>query len=176
MARKLHIGGEVRAPGWEVLNVLPGPHVDHLGNANTLKQFADGTFGEIYASHVLEHLDYRGEIESTLREWHRVLAPGGRLRVSVPDMDRLAEMFLAKDQLGMRERFLVMTLIFGGHADAYDHHQVGLNEEFLAEYLRGSGFVNARRVEDFGLFEDTSRMVVAGVPISLNMVADKPPA
>ena len=55
--RRLHIGGKVKADGWEVLNVRPGPDVDHVGNANNLSQFADRTFIEIYASHVVEHFD-----------------------------------------------------------------------------------------------------------------------
>ena len=27
--RRLHVGGKVRKEGWEVLNALPGPSVDH---------------------------------------------------------------------------------------------------------------------------------------------------
>ncbi|MCX7169852.1 MAG: tetratricopeptide repeat protein, partial [Proteobacteria bacterium] len=50
--RRLHIGGKVRSEGWEVLNALPGPDVDHLGNANDLSRFADNSFDVIYASHV----------------------------------------------------------------------------------------------------------------------------
>lgn len=63
---KLHVGGKVRKPDWEVLNIQPGPHVDHVGNANDLSQFQDNTFAEIYASHIVEHLDYTGELQSTL--------------------------------------------------------------------------------------------------------------
>jgi predicted SAM-dependent methyltransferase len=68
MGRKLHIGGKIKSAGWEVLNVIPGPHVDHVMNANNLSKFADNTFSEIYASHVLEHFDYKGELKNTLIE------------------------------------------------------------------------------------------------------------
>lgn len=176
MSRKLHIGGQVRAPGWEVLNAMPGPHVDHLGNANDLRAFPDATFAEIYASHVVEHLDYKDELEATLREWYRVLVPGGRVLISVPDMDVLARLFLLKDQLEVQERFFVMRMMFGGHVDRYDYHVVGLNEEFLGEFLELAGFQSIQRVQDFGLFEDTSALRFRGVPISLNVIAEKPPA
>lgn len=176
MARKLHIGGKVRAEGWEVLNALPGPYVDHLGNARDLSAFADGTFAEIYASHVLEHLDYRGELATALKEWYRVLAPGGRVLISVPDMDVLAHLFLQKDQLDIPARFHIMKMMFGGHDDRYDYHVVGLNEDFLAEFLELAGFDNIRRVEKFGLFDDTSGLDFGGVLISLNVIADKPAA
>lgn len=174
MPRRLHIGGQVRKDGWEVLDANPGPVVDHVGNANDLSRFPDGTFAEIYASHVVEHLDYKDELVRTLKDWHRVLAPGGRLYVSVPDMDVLAELFLAKDQLSLEERFFVMRMMFGGHVDRYDYHVVGLNEEFLGEFLELAGFDNVRRVGDFGLFEDTSAMRFRGVAISVNLIAEKP--
>jgi len=174
MSRKLHIGGQVRVAGWEVLNALPGPHVDHLGNARDLSAFADNTFSEIYASHVVEHLDYKDELVATLKEWHRVVVPGGRVLISVPDMDVLAQLFLLKDQLDIPARFHVMRMMFGGHTDRYDYHVVGLNEDFLTEFLELAGFDNIRRVEKFGLFDDTSGLDFGGVPISLNVIADKP--
>jgi predicted SAM-dependent methyltransferase len=174
MARKLHIGGTEQAAGWEVLNALPAPYVDHLGNANDLSRFPDGVFSEIYASHILEHLDYAGEIQSALREWHRVLEPGGRVSISVPDMDVLAGLFLAKDRLSVEDRFFIMRMIFGGHVDKFDYHVVGLNEDFLRGFLLDAGFESVTRVEEFGLFNDGSILRYMNVPISLNLQAAKP--
>lgn len=173
MPRKLHIGGQIRSPGWEVLNALPADYVDHVCNANDLSRFADDTFSEIYASHVVEHLDYTGELQATLKEWHRVLEPGGRIYISVPDLDTLAGLILSKDRLTMDERFFVMRMVFGGHIDKYDYHVVGLNEEFLTQFLTAAGFVDIRRVPGFGLFSDTSSMVFKDVAISLNLIAEK---
>jgi predicted SAM-dependent methyltransferase len=174
MPRKLHIGGKVRADGWEVLNAKAGPHVDHVCNANDLSQFSDNTFSEIYASHVVEHFDYADELSAVLREWNRVLGHGGKLYVSVPDMDVLAQLFLKKEELSAEDRFLVMRMLFGGHCDKYDYHSVGLNEEFLANFLHHAGYVNIRKVTTFGLFNDTSNMIFKSVAISLNMIAEKP--
>jgi predicted SAM-dependent methyltransferase len=174
MIRRLHIGGESKSDGWEVLNANPAPYVDHVCNANDLSQFAEETFSEIYASHIVEHLDYKGELMRTLKEWNRVLAPGGKIYISVPDLDVLADLILQKDKLTGEERFFVMCMMYGGHVDKYDYHVVGLNEEFLTEYLGAAGFVNLIKVSEFGLFDDTSSMKYKGVPISLNMIAEKP--
>ena len=91
-------------------NVNPGPDVDHLGNAVDLARFGDGTFSEIYASHVLEHFDYQGALMTALREWQRVLAPGGVLRLSVPDIDILAHLLLQRHRLDVNQRFQVMRM------------------------------------------------------------------
>jgi predicted SAM-dependent methyltransferase len=173
MARRLHIGGVVKSEGWEVLNANPAPYVDHVRNANDLSLFADSTFTEIYASHILEHLDFTGELQNTLKEWNRVLVPGGSVSVSVPDLDVLAKLMIEKSGLNIDERIFVMRMIFGGHLDKHDYHLVGLNEEFLGGFLASAGFVKIRRVQEFGLFSDTSSMVFKGVPVSLNMIAEK---
>ena len=173
MSRKLHIGGQVKAAGWEILDANPGPIVDHVANARDLSFFPDQTFERIYAAHVVEHFDYNGELQATLTEWHRVLVPAGILYVSVPDLDILARLFLDRQSLSFEDRFLVMRMIFGGHMDKYDYHVVGLNEEFLGYFLRLAGFPHVDRVERFGMFNDTSNAQVRGVPISLNVVATK---
>lgn len=46
--------------------------------------FGSGTVDEIRAVDVLEHIPYRATA-ATLTEWSRVLMPGGRLYVQVPD-------------------------------------------------------------------------------------------
>lgn len=172
--RRLHIGGKQRSDTWEILNVKPAPLVDHVCNANDLSRFANETFAVIYASHVLEHLDYKGELASALKEWRRVLEPGGQVFISVPDLDVLARFLVAKAGMTTDERFFVMRMLFGGHTDAHDYHVAGLNEEFLTRFLREAGFTNIRRVSEFGLFDDASSQEFNGVRVSLNMIAEKP--
>lgn len=173
MPRRLHIGGKEAREGWEILDARPGPHVDHVGDARDLSRFDDGSFAELYASHVLEHFDYKDALPETLAEWHRVLEPGGVLRLSVPDLDVLAHLLLQRHALDVNQRFQVMRMIFGGHTHEHDYHHVGLNEEFAAAFLDRAGFVQLQRVGRHGLFADTSEAVVAGTPISLNLTARK---
>lgn len=171
--RKLHIGGQACQEGWEILDAIPREYVDHVGNAADLSQFANNTFDEIYASHVLEHFDYRDGVLAVLQEWHRVLKPEGKLYVSVPDLDLLAALFLDKENFSVDERYQLMRMVFGGHIDEYDYHLVGFNEEFLSSFLIHAGFSELYRVESFGLFDDSSEMLVNGRPISLNVIAGK---
>jgi SAM-dependent methyltransferase len=47
----------------------------------------------LFASHILEHLA-RDEFEAAVAEVHRVLKPGGRFRVIVPDLRERARRYL----------------------------------------------------------------------------------
>jgi len=55
--------------------------------------FADNTFDVVYHSHFLEHLP-REQAWLLMRECHRVLTPGGILRVAVPDLEGVARLYL----------------------------------------------------------------------------------
>ena len=171
-ALRLHVGGVQPRAGWKILNVQAGPGVDFVGDCVDLGRFADGSVAEIYASHVLEHLGYQSDLPRTLKEFHRVLRPGGVARISVPDFERLCRLFLAADG-SVEDRFHVMRMIFGGQIDPYDLHRVGLTEEFLSHYLRVAGFARVERVERFDLFDDASSLALRGQLVSLNVVAYK---
>jgi len=170
---KLHIGGEEVSEGWSIVNIQPGPNVDYVGNATDLSAIGDATCSEVYASHILEHLGYDGELQKALSEIHRVMKPGARLRISVPDMDILCRFFLFPE-LKPDERYEVMRMIFGGRTNPYDVHHVGLNLPILTGYLMQAGFHNIERVQEFKLFNDTSSFLFGGHPISLNVRAWKP--
>lgn len=170
---KLHIGGHVAHAEWKIFDVRPGPLVDFVGDCTDLAAFKDGSVTEIYVSHVLEHLGYVSELPRTLREFNRVLAPGGTLRASVPDLDTLCALF-TDPALNFEERVHVMRMLFGGQSNAADFHKAGLNEEFLRDFLLDAGFIDIVRSEDFGLFDDSSALVFKGHRISLNLSARKP--
>ncbi|MGA2891906.1 MAG: methyltransferase domain-containing protein [Xanthobacteraceae bacterium] len=169
---KLHIGGQEKRAGWSIVDALPGPIVDYVGNCNDLSFLTDNSCSEVYASHVFEHLGYNGELQTTLKGIHRVLKPGGRLRASVPDLETLCRLFLHPSLNGVN-RFHVMRIMYGGRTTDYDVHYVGLNFEFLATFLQDAGFRDIKRVESFGLFNDTSALRFGGVLISLNVEARK---
>ena len=169
---RLHIGGKGAANGWKLLNIQPGEGVDYVGDIRDLSQFADGSFDAVYGSHVLEHVGYQKALDETIRGIHRILKPGGKFFVSVPDLDVLCRLFV-NEKLGVNDRFFVMRMMFGGQMDDHDFHYVGLNADFLAHFLQNGGFRGVYRVPELGIFDDTSSMRFHGVPISLNMVAIK---
>ncbi len=55
-------------------------------------RFPDASFDAVYCSHLLEHL-HPDVAEHCLREVHRVLAPGGVLRIAVPDLDAMVSQY-----------------------------------------------------------------------------------
>ena len=64
--------------------------------------FKTNSIDEIYASHLIEHFNFFEAFE-VLREWKRVLKPGGILRIETPDMEKSCEAFLkATEQQRLR--------------------------------------------------------------------------
>jgi len=95
--RYLEIGpGTRRLPGFETLSVIGGRNVDYVADASSRLPFPDGTFDLIYASHVLEHIAWYRTTDA-LREWVRVLKPGGRIEIWVPDGLKIARAFVAAE-------------------------------------------------------------------------------
>ena len=78
-------------------NVLPKPfiNIDSRKKRGVLNlkayplKFKDNSFDLVYASHILEHFN-KVKVLKVLKEWVRVLKPGGILRISVPSFDNLS--------------------------------------------------------------------------------------
>lgn len=78
--RCLEIGpNKGRLPGFETLDAVGSPIVDHVGDCRGMK-FPDGSFDLVYSCHVLEHIEW-AEVEATVKEWARIVKPGGTLEV-----------------------------------------------------------------------------------------------
>ncbi len=96
----------------------------------------------IYACHVLEHFG-RHEYLDVLREWARVLKPGGILRLSVPDFAACAALYYEQ---GLVDGLTgLIGLISGGQRDDMDYHRMIFDEAFLAKSLQSVGFGDVRR-------------------------------
>ncbi len=97
--RCLEIGPKKgKLPGFETLDAVRSPIVDHVADCRKLP-FKAGTFDLIYSSHVIEHIE-QYEVEATIAEWARVLKPGGSLEVHTLDARRLMTALLRLDETG----------------------------------------------------------------------------
>src|SRR5260370_18208686 len=77
-------------------------HQVRYANAARRIPHATATVDAVYSSHMIEHL-VRDDAWAFLLECHRVLRPGGRLRLVVPDLHALAHQYL---QRGNADDFL----------------------------------------------------------------------
>ena len=59
--------------------------------------YRDNYADEIYSSHTIEHFNFK-EAFSVLRDWHRVLKPGGIIVIDTPDMLASCKKFVEGDE------------------------------------------------------------------------------
>ena len=103
--------------------------------------YKDNSVDEIYCSHVLEHVA-KLEVIPTLKEWHRVLKPQGKLILRVPDLVWCCERWLKYQTTGWE-----MDIIFGNQGREGEFHKTGFNKGIMMNYLKESGFICERYEE-----------------------------
>lgn len=92
----------------------------------------------LYASHVLEHL-FPEDADRLLAETHRVLRPGGVVRIAVPDLAHALELY----REGRKKASL--AFFFEGRAGYYRRHRYMYDEELLRGALRRAGYAEVVR-------------------------------
>lgn len=86
---KLNLGaGGALLDGWLNTDRDPAPGAVYL-DVTARFPLPDGVFHRVLVEHVIEHVTLEAG-RHMLRECARVLAPGGRVRVSTPDLERIA--------------------------------------------------------------------------------------
>ncbi len=126
---------------WIHVDGVDYPHLDSYDIVN-LEQYEDNTFEVIYASHVLEYFD-RAEVLVVLKEWSRVLKPGGKLRLAVPDFTEMVKLYLEKGY--KLESFLGPLYGKMPMGDETIYHKTTYDFWSLEEVLLSVGFTNVDR-------------------------------
>jgi ubiquinone/menaquinone biosynthesis C-methylase UbiE len=91
---KLHLGcGNRYLEGYIHIDLDTQPHIDYIHDIRTLPMFDDESVDLIYSCGTFVYFD-REEALVVLKEWQRVLKPGGRLRTSVPDFESIVQVYL----------------------------------------------------------------------------------
>jgi predicted SAM-dependent methyltransferase len=91
--KKLHLGcGRNVLEGWLNSDFYPTQaHVMHL-DATEAFPLPPDSFDYIFSEHMIEHLKY-GDGFAMLKESYRILKPGGRVRISTPDLKFLIDLY-----------------------------------------------------------------------------------
>lgn len=173
----LHLGcGGVIHEKFINIDGYPFPHVHYVQSIDKLPQFKDESVDLIYASHCLEHFSYI-KTERVLTEWFRVLKKGAILRLSVPDFDKLVDIYI----MHHRDPDVILPQLMGGQNNKYNFHYTALNKVNLSNLLNSVGFTEIRPWQpgsnDLTTYNDFSiyKKEVAGNmhEISLNLEAIK---
>ncbi len=155
MGLKLNVGcGPVRTEGEVGVDRLPTSAADVVADLLALP-FPDGAAEFVRLDHVLEHLPQRMGVPALL-EARRVLQPGGRIRVSLPDLAATCRAYAAASARGgLAEKAAVLRQLYGSQAHDGEYHQAGWDGETLADLLVSCGFVDVRVEPDPGRDEGT---------------------
>lgn len=152
---RLNLGaGASPIGGYQNIDIKNGVAAYPLGHP-------DGSVDEVRASHLLEHFPH-GQVAGVVKEWARVLKPGGVLKIAVPDFDWIVKEY----SNGHRHDRMLEGYLFGGQVDANDHHKAFFNEDKLRKLMEDAGLVN---IEPW----DSEMADCAALPVSLNLKGEK---
>lgn len=153
--------------GWVNVDCFPGKKVNCLHDIRKDLPFDDESVRGIYSEHVVEHLDYTQEIPTFLAECHRCLAPGGVLRIIVPDAGRYLHAYAAggftefvplrplvdgADKWFKHKYHTPMELVNAVFRQGPEHH-FAYDAETMEFVLRHAGFANVTQ-RSFGVSAD----------------------
>lgn len=178
LPRRLHIGaGAIHVLGWTNVDIDWRTMPDVVDNALTLKKFPDDHAETIYACHILEHLSHE-EVPRVLARWREVLMPGGELRISVPDIDRIVKIYMDNwEHFQTDGNTPWIGLLYGGQEDRYDFHKTGFNFTHLRRLLTDAGFTDVQEYPHAPHFLGVEDASLASQPfgefISLNVRATR---
>lgn len=168
----LNLGSRTRSvEGFLNMDIDAHPGVDFVGDVADLSRFSAGSIPEIFASHILEHFPYPKTLD-VLKEWFRVIEPGGKLYVAVPDFERAIEIYQMRGLNEWVNRFLM-----GDQTYATAIHYSLFDQEKLTKLLKDAGFIDVFRVEEFAISDERDCSNLASnvdfEPVSLNLIAVK---
>lgn len=159
---RLHLGsGSVRLEGFLNVDALDLPEVDlvwnftprmnwdeHLSPYPGHLPWRDETVDEIVARHVIEHFSYH-HASDVLKDWMRMLKPGGRIEVATPDLGQI----ITDAYKGGLNYLRTIQLLFAGQTTPYNYHFNAIDEPWLTGQLFANGAKRFKRMRPLEPYE-----------------------
>lgn len=179
---RIHLGcGKRYLKGFYHIDIEADEHIDALSTLDRLDFLENESVSEIYCAHSLEYYN-REEVINVFSEWNRVLAPSGKIYVSVPNFDSLIKIYVESGKLEN-----ILGPLFGKWQtnNGFIYHKTVWNHSNLETALLNSGFVNVcefsaeeylhgidRNYDDYSLAY-FPHLDSKGIRVSLNLRAEK---
>lgn len=157
--KKLQVGaGTSNLDGWLNSDIEPAPDQAYV-DATKRTAFADGSLQYIFGEHVIEHLNYEDGL-SFLKEAHRILAPGGKVRMVTPNLLQFVAMFDKNDAARQKvvKEYAANKMAVHGWPNTPDNlcfilnyevrswgHEFVYTPEMLRAHFAAAGFKNIRQ-------------------------------
>jgi predicted SAM-dependent methyltransferase len=148
------------------MDYLWHPKVDICWDITKGLPFADGRMLGIFTEHCLEHFPL-STAAKIMRNCLRILAPGGRIRIVVPDAERYISGYAMRDVMpyggltsfeGIMSPILDVNRVFYQDRESPFGHWFIYDFAFLRDLLHKIGFENVDRVS-FGVGNDPVLLV-----------------
>lgn len=148
---KLNLGaGGIEYPGY--LSVDLYDHRAHVMMDITNLDFEENSVTEILASHVFEHLNPYHALD-ILKRWLRVLKPGGKLIMKMPDIEALCKRFVTADT---GERYGILNAVYGsvnttdvgGPDNITSPHLFGWWPQSMYDHLVNAGYTDIQFMDE----------------------------
>lgn len=96
----------------------------------------------IFSANALEHVGKK-QIIPILQEWHRLLKPGGKLQIVVPDLEWACLWWLAHQE----DRGWSLDILFGHQLHDGEYHKTGFTPRLIWDYLQEAGGFEVHKIE-----------------------------
>ena len=157
--RRLNVGcGRFPLVFWTNLDSNPDiPANIHADAVEYMASCEDGLYDEIYAGHFLEHLEQADAI-AFIAECYRVLTPGGKLGIVVPDFREIVSRYLRRapdsveypsDVWSDISDINTLNSIFIYSTVQESPHRWMWDMEALSQAMAGAGFIGLREIHRF---------------------------
>lgn len=157
---KLNVGcGDKRIPGYIGIDVVDRGQeiISDIRHIALPDNYAD----EILSVHVIEHF-YKWEASDLLKEWMRILKPGGLMVVECPNLLRVIRNVF---ETGTMDDSMFFWPLYGNQnlKDPLMCHKYGYIPESLIELMKAVGLVNVRQETALYKMGEKRDMRVTGV-------------